>query len=58
MILDELMRLLRKVKKVHPEAGKADVTASSFSENVKFGISFVGYKAKSKHKRGEIELEN
>lgn len=55
MTLDELMRLLRKIKKVHPEAGGAFIEASSFTDNIRFEISNVGYTKRYKTYRILLE---
>ncbi len=46
MTLKELLKLLNKIKKVHPEAKDAIVVASSFGENIEFQISNIGYSKK------------
>ena len=49
MILNELLKLLNKIKKAHPEAAEADVWTD------KYPVHFVGFD--KKHKPSRIKLE-
>jgi hypothetical protein len=53
MLLRELLKLLNKIKKCHPEAADADVWANNKNES--FPITYVGYD--KKHKPSRIKLE-
>lgn len=53
MTLKELMKELRLIIKVHPQADDAEVWAGSY--NVAFHITYVAYD--TKHKPHRIELE-
>jgi hypothetical protein len=56
MILRELLSLLNKIKKAHPEAAEADVWGIPPDlEAGPFPISYVGYD--KKHKPARIKLE-
>lgn len=55
MILKELLKLLNKIKKCHPEAADADVWGYPEEGRV-FPITYVGYDIK-KHKPARIKLE-
>jgi len=56
MILRELLKLLNKIKKCHPEAADASVWFTSNHENMRFLVSYVGYD--QKHKPARIKLED
>lgn len=57
MILRELLKLLNKIKKAHPEAADADVWGAPNPDNDGhlFPVTYVGYD--KKHKPARIKLE-
>lgn len=54
MILSELLKLLNKIKKIHPEAKDAAVIAVNRNGEISH-VTFIGYD--KKHKPHRIELE-
>lgn len=54
MVLQDMLKLLNKIKQCHPEAGNADMWAIS-DDGKSFPVSFVGYD--KRHKPARIKLE-
>lgn len=54
MTVDELMKELRKIKKVHPEAGGSQVWA--YSQEDSFRVNYIGFDLK-KHFAPRTTLE-
>lgn len=57
MTLKELLKLLRKIKKCHPEAADAQVWAYNYTTDAKeFVVNNIGYS--KKHKPNRIMIED
>ena len=55
MILQELMELLGKIIKAHPEAAESEVWAIDSNKNGKVHVGYVGFD--KRHKPPRIKLE-
>lgn len=56
MTVTDLIKELKAIVKIHPEAKDAYIWAVDFESHVQFPISYIGYD-KKKHKPARMKLE-